>query len=292
MSLVKPKIIYILGAGRSGTTLVDIILGNAEGLLSCGELNRYGKRNGVPGGEDFGISRLNYWDDIKHSMLELGGPDVLIRMKQYSDIFEHHKGFLKSLIFGKGRLFNDYARLNELLLSIISEQNAGKQLIDSSKYPGRLFWLSFLNYDIKIVYVRRDPVDVVDSFQKKEIKQPPKPWLLASVYCAFISFLSRWVINKILNKHKCYELNYADLINTPSECLQELSLEIGVDMGAVIDVIREKRSLIVGNLFEGNRIRYKEELKLIEASGNRKNKFRDKIVRLINAPFYKSFSRH
>ena len=113
MSLAKPKIIYILGAGRSGTTLIDIILGNSQGLLSCGELNRYGKRDGVPGGEDFGALRLKYWEGIREEMLKRGDSEVFLKMKKYSDVFEHHKGFVKSLIFGKGRLFNDYARLNE-----------------------------------------------------------------------------------------------------------------------------------------------------------------------------------
>ncbi len=44
----KFKIIYIIGAGRSGTTLLDIILGNEDSFFSSGELNRYLKREGIP----------------------------------------------------------------------------------------------------------------------------------------------------------------------------------------------------------------------------------------------------
>ena len=36
----RPKVIYIMGCGRSGTTILDIILGNHLGFLSLGELNR------------------------------------------------------------------------------------------------------------------------------------------------------------------------------------------------------------------------------------------------------------
>jgi len=32
------KVIYIVGCGRSGTTIMDILLGNHVGLLSVGEL--------------------------------------------------------------------------------------------------------------------------------------------------------------------------------------------------------------------------------------------------------------
>ena len=41
-------LIYIIGAGRSGTTLLDIVLGNNENTISLGEINRYYKRNGIP----------------------------------------------------------------------------------------------------------------------------------------------------------------------------------------------------------------------------------------------------
>ena len=42
------NIIYIIGSGRSGTTLLDILLGNGNNIFSAGELNRFTKRNGIP----------------------------------------------------------------------------------------------------------------------------------------------------------------------------------------------------------------------------------------------------
>ena len=42
------KIVYIMGAGRSGTTLLDIMLGNNPGIFSAGELNRFPVRDGIP----------------------------------------------------------------------------------------------------------------------------------------------------------------------------------------------------------------------------------------------------
>ena len=46
------KVIYILGAGRSGSTLLDIILGNNGGVLSCGELRKFEELSGRPRGVD------------------------------------------------------------------------------------------------------------------------------------------------------------------------------------------------------------------------------------------------
>ena len=50
MEETQKKIIFIMGAGRSGTTILDIALGNADGVFSCGELNRYPVRKGIPTG--------------------------------------------------------------------------------------------------------------------------------------------------------------------------------------------------------------------------------------------------
>ncbi len=44
------KIIYIMGAGRSGSTILDILLGNGEDILSCGKLRWYVAKQGIPSG--------------------------------------------------------------------------------------------------------------------------------------------------------------------------------------------------------------------------------------------------
>ena len=58
------KIIYIMGAGRSGTTLLDIVLGNQNTMFSCGEINRFAIRNGNPPLVKDQI-KLKFWRKIK-----------------------------------------------------------------------------------------------------------------------------------------------------------------------------------------------------------------------------------
>jgi len=40
----RPKILYIVGAGRSGSTILDIALGNSPEICSSGELVRLPER--------------------------------------------------------------------------------------------------------------------------------------------------------------------------------------------------------------------------------------------------------
>ena len=44
----NPDLIYVLGAGRSGTTLLDVVLGSAAGAFSCGEIRKFLQLDGRP----------------------------------------------------------------------------------------------------------------------------------------------------------------------------------------------------------------------------------------------------
>ena len=67
-SYKKPKIIYIMGCGRSGTTILGYILGNGEKACDLGELIDFIKREGQPNG--FGLETENgqFWHTIRQRM--------------------------------------------------------------------------------------------------------------------------------------------------------------------------------------------------------------------------------
>ena len=74
---MKPKIIYIIGAGRSGTTLLDIVLGNAEDIFSAGELNRFSKLQGIP--HDARDEKVQqFWKQVKE---DLGKENIIMHLK-------------------------------------------------------------------------------------------------------------------------------------------------------------------------------------------------------------------
>ena len=46
--LAKPKVIYVMGAGRSGSTILGVTLGNCADVFFAGELDKWLPRGGEP----------------------------------------------------------------------------------------------------------------------------------------------------------------------------------------------------------------------------------------------------
>ncbi|HEX4467726.1 MAG TPA: hypothetical protein VH025_11110, partial [Solirubrobacteraceae bacterium] len=42
------KVLYVMGAGRSGSTILGVMLGNCEGIFYAGELDKWLPREGRP----------------------------------------------------------------------------------------------------------------------------------------------------------------------------------------------------------------------------------------------------
>ena len=62
-SLGPPRVIYVMGSGRSGSTVLGVTLGNCEGIFYAGELDTWLARSGEPilGG----LERTRFWRDAR-----------------------------------------------------------------------------------------------------------------------------------------------------------------------------------------------------------------------------------
>ena len=166
-----------MGAGRSGTTLLDIVLGNQNTMFSCGEINRFAIRNGNPPLVKDQI-KLKFWRKIKNDM-QITDYNYIIKL---ANSFEYHIGFAKSLFYKHKIRYKDYINYLSVFFKALFSNINNDCIIDSSKYPGRLFQLRNLPYDIKVIYLIREPSFVLKSFEKKDIEQPNKNWLFALIY--------------------------------------------------------------------------------------------------------------
>ena len=69
------KVVYIMGCGRSGTTLLGVILGNSRGALNVGELVDYPKFSGIPSGFDAESDNFKFWEKVSRSQPVLRSDD-------------------------------------------------------------------------------------------------------------------------------------------------------------------------------------------------------------------------
>lgn len=260
---MKQKLIYILGAGRSGTTILDIVLGNSTDAISLGEINRFFKREGIAPKREAPNKVYTFWYKIKKSF-DKDLSQEYKNLKSLCDRNEYHTGFPKIYLVGAER---SYQQLLSKQYGCIAKHTKDKKvLVESSKYPARALNVSSIlgdKMDVGYVYLKKDPVKVVSSFGKKGLEQPAKSFLASNAYYLIVNILCYLSVWKLRNRgHKVVVLKYEDLIVKPIDVLDHIGNELGMCMQQIQEKIRQDVALDTGFLFDGNRIRLKENIVL------------------------------
>jgi len=132
----------------------------------------------------------------------------------------------------------------------------------------------------------REPSAVVRSFEKKNIEQPSKSSLLATLYYFFVNLLCQLTLVLIASRVKSVKVKYEDFIQTPDVIFQMIGEKLEVDLSDVREILRTDEAFVVGNLFDGNRIRMNKKVRLIRDHAEKPKGLKYAFARLINLPFY------
>ena len=281
-----------MGAGRSGTTLLDILLGNGDGFVSCGELNRFPRHRGQPPLIEPESARGTFWKRVRAALGQRMARLDFDRLAALEHRHAYHTGALRALMpmgsDSEGAEYDAYARD---LYECLFEVSGARTLIDSSKYPGRALRvhraLAGTSTRVVFVYLRRDPVDVVRSFAKQGIEQPSKSWIAASVYYAVVNalcLLAAWSLRR--SGRDVVAVSYEELLGEPRATLRKIARGLHIDLSGAERCL-STNEFRVGPLFHGNRIRLKPAIALESYSGARRRlTLREKLIRILNRPFY------
>ena len=254
----SPDLVYVLGAGRSGTTLLDVVLGNAAGAFSCGEIRKFLVLDGRPAGMPEGSPNWQFWDRVRSEVYASFTPTDLERLAGIASRVESHKWFLPQWLHVPLTSREDrelYARYVRVLTTAIAGAGGGRMLIDSSKYPGRaLALLPILGERMKVAWIRRSRRDVVRSFGKTGIEQPAKNWLAANLYWLVMRIMCGLTYWRVPG-HRRAKLEFDEFVGHPAATLEALAGNLELDLADVVDRARRQEDFSVGWLFEGNRIR-------------------------------------
>ncbi len=254
------KVVFILGAARSGSTLLDIVLGNGVDTFSCGEMFQYPKRRGIPHGGTENPERDTFWRHVRKRVREQSGMDF-DTLKSVTDQIEYHASFFNHLLsYYSTSTVEKYGHYINLIFDTMFELSGKNILIDSSKRPARALALSkFLHYDVYIIYLIRNPVQVIRSFAKKDVEQASKNWVSANLYYFFANAFS-CIVEKKSPKEKFQKIYYENFLRFPVEQLSLVENQFSIDLSVAKERIQLKQPLEVGYLFDGNRIRMQESL--------------------------------
>lgn len=254
-----------MGAGRSGTTVLDILLGNANDIFSCGELTRFPQLKGIPHNYPENSKTYQFWSYFRTSLEDkLGGAiDYQALFKQYEK-FDHHKGFIRNYfdLHPLTDLRNYKAFLN-VFFETLFEMSGKDVLIDSSKYANRAITLSkLLPYKLCFINVIRNPVGVINSFKKKNVEQPSRNWVSSNKYYFTVNSICSLVGKRLQKNYPFIAVKYENLVTDPVSTLKKIQNNFDVDLTCSIELIQKQQPLKVGYLFDGNRLRLEKEIRL------------------------------
>lgn len=279
-----------MGAGRSGTTLLDIILGNAEDSVSLGEINRFFKRGGVPPKREPTDEKYIFWKQIREDFeAEYGHAFEYPDLHKIVSANEYHTAFLNSIF---GILSKTYKLILQKQYALLIRNCHESVLIESSKYPLRAYnlmrELDREEIELKFVYLKKDPVSVVQSFRKKNVEQPSKGLLASNIYYFLVNTLCMLVM-RLIKAHNFagVSIKYEDLLSDPLRALTKIENTLAINLQASKDLIGEGKELKTGFLFDGNRIRLLKTLTLRRENNSNNTNFDALFTRVFNYIIYR-----
>src|SRR4051794_19845870 len=148
----RTTVIYIMGAARSGSTIVGIALGNYPNAFYAGELDLFARLAGSPTRDAESVRQ--FWAAVNKRLSERGAvasPAWHRRLEQP-----------RSLVSGDFlRSSDDYRAFNAELYQAVAEEANVRVIVDSSHYPLRRWRLGGVGQvRINTVYLVRDPIAV------------------------------------------------------------------------------------------------------------------------------------
>ena len=169
----RPTVLFIGGFGRSGSTLLERVLGQVPGTVAVGELVHLIER-GLIGNEDCGCGRpfrdCPFWTDV--GVKAFGGWDLVdgpewLRLKRRVDRNRFIPLMVAPILPSYRRALGQYASRLGQLYSAIADVSGADVIIDSSKHASTAFLLRRVGgIRLRVLHLVRDSRGVAYSWTK------------------------------------------------------------------------------------------------------------------------------
>ncbi len=271
------KLIYIVGAGRSGSTVLDTVLGNHPDAVSVGELSNL-HRAAWTNNEFCACGRpattCEFWNAVRENWSRRSaGADVAdyLRLRDRSERFRGGS-WLRTEAAGlyRSASVRRYLEQTASLLEAIAETSRRRVIIDSSKTPLRAAWLARLpGIDLRLIHLVRDSRAVAWSRKKslaKNVEAGVQQALAARP--AWYSVLY-WTISNLLAARQRRRagrrgvlVRYEDFVSDPVTELARIGAASELDCHDLAVALAGGESFAVGHTVAGNRLRMTGQVRL------------------------------
>ncbi|MGK7390761.1 MAG: hypothetical protein ACNS60_10425 [Candidatus Cyclobacteriaceae bacterium M2_1C_046] len=281
----KFNVVYIAGNGHSGSTLLDIILGNRTDAFSGGELTAVTRESILK--EYCSCNRIISECPVWTQIVNLWETNRQISYSKYQYLrnkFERNK---KSLVTIKNKLipskeFVEYCDATYELLLAIHTVTGADMIIDSSKSAQRIAVLDRV-VNLKVIHLCRDFKGVLNS-AKKSYKKDISMGIEKNLPARRTSkTLLDWVLNNFLCELFCLGV-YSKKVSYQSYITNKDNI-----LGLLNEKNEEHLNYAAEHMLAGNRVRLKQNITLNPNLGfayNRLNKRQRLLADFIDRIFW------
>jgi len=252
----RPQVIYIMGAGRSGSSVLGITLGNCTNVFFAGELDNWLLRSGRPQLED--SERSRFWDGVRAELEDEPGASELFGSETQRSIERSISLFRVHRWPARHRLRRRYRAIAEDLYRALTRVTGVVHIVDSSHYPLRARELQRLSgIDLHLVFLVRDPQDVAASFNRRDVNEYNKSTFHTNVYLWLTHLLSMLVFLRHPRERRLL-VRYEDFLGDPQDIVRQILDHSGCADAPPADLT----ALAIGFPLQGNRVTRSSTLSL------------------------------
>lgn len=274
----RPKVIYVVGAGRSGSTILGVALGNCAHVFYAGELDKWLTRSGVPQLED--PQRTLFWSRVRQYVdaSDLFGHEAKRCLERSSALFRIREWPARRRLRGR------YRRVCQDVYRALARETGATQIVDTSHYPLRARELqSLAGIELYLLFLVRDPQSVVASFGRHDVAERRFGVFAANGYLWLTYLLSTLVFLRHPRERRL-SVRHEDFVKDPEGVLRQI-----LDMvGSTADT-PDLTSLRTGIPLQGNRL-LKAQVIALERETTPRGR-RSLTTKLLQLPFTLVFSR-
>jgi len=242
------KVVFIAGAGRSGTTLLNVLLGQLPGFFAVGEMNYiwdagYGRNQLCACGVQ--LQACEFWGGIGPVVAGKEGPGAYARFARLREKVGCRSRLLQlsSPVLRIARFREDlteYRAVTGRLLREIQNRSGSRVIVDSSKDPAHGLVLAGIpGIDLHVVHVIRHPSAVAFSRRNAKLKtsivgarehMPTTNVIVSALKWRLVNTLVARIFG---SGYRYIRLRYEDLARNPAGEIGRIAGFVGEDPGAM-----------------------------------------------------------
>jgi len=297
-----PRILYVAGYSRSGSTILEVLLESARGTAGVGEVSFIGAdwandRLRCTCGEPYRSCPV--WHDLFTSAAEaIEAHEIQRKVEGASALASIERGNLSS------ELCTAYRDIMHKIFSHASARLGAELIVDSSKSAratvGRFLTLSrYAGLDVRVLHLVRSGYATAASYAVhgsnwvQEGRIPPYPAVVPRAIVGWRIAHERVMrLLMLVDPRKQMRMKYEDLVRDPVGAITAIGAFSGIDVAPAVDKLGRGEPFPVGHQVGGNRMRYQKAITVnldVTRESSRLGLLELAVYRLAAAPLDKKF---